>query len=189
MHRYLFVLLTLIFSNYSHSVSRSCESIELIDGQEKYNSLVCEGINNFHVGLYNEAVSKYLSALEIRFLELPNYRLNARIAHAYLLSGNLERADHFIKRSELTLSLLAGIYSCEVNENELFFISKDGQHPLISSVSTEIASEMCGGAYDYIYNNRFKTLSAVVIEGQLAEYHSMVMKLIKERNTLDKKDN
>ena len=184
MVRYLLILSVLMLPGYSIAAVPSCDAVELIEHQEKYNTLVCLGEKYFRVGLYKKAVDQYLDASSIKFHELPNYRLNARIAHAYLLMGDLEKASYYIKRSELTLSLLAGIYSCEEGNNETAFFISDGKGPVISVVGNDVASVMCGGAYDYIYNSRSKTLSAVILEGKLSEYHTVVAKLIDERKSL-----
>ena len=185
MFRYLFIAFFLFFSGYGFATAPDCEALELIAGQEKYNESVCHGMRYFQLGLYKQAADHYLSASAIKFPEPPNYRLNARIAHDYLLMGNLQEANHYIARSALTLSLLSGIYSCEEDENGLPFVSKDGRKPLASSVNKVVAASMCGGAYTYIYNKRFKQLSAVVLEGELIQYHLMVAKLINERNALE----
>ncbi len=187
MVRYLLILSVLILPGYSTAVVPDCDAVELIEHQEEYNSLVCLGEKYFRVGLYKKAVDQYLDASAVKFHESPNYRLNARIAHAYLLMGDIEKASHYIKRSELTLSLLAGIYSCEEGNNGIAFFISDGKGPVVSVVGNDVVSVMCGGAYQYIYNDRFKSFSAVVLEGRLSEYHTVVAKLIEERKSLGEK--
>lgn len=136
------------------------------------------------MGIYKNAIEQYENARKIRFPESPNYRLNARFAHAYLLMGDTQKAVYYVQRSEITLSLLSGIYSCEEDEKELPFISKDGGIPLKSELAREVAVAMCGGAFDYIYHDRFKSLSAVVLEGLLTKYHLSVAYLVDKRVAL-----
>lgn len=181
-----FLVLSFLLVFYCGTVNASvCSEVEVIEGQEKYNEFVCVGINYFNIGLYGRAIEEYKKALKIKFYEFPNYKLNARVAHAYLLLGDIDKAVHYSERSEITLSLLSDVYSCEEDENQIPFISKDGKKPLSSPLGREVAEEMCGDAYAYIYNSRFKKPSAMILEGELAKYHELVAKLIKERKSHD----
>lgn len=50
MFRYLLVLSFIFFSCCSSAATSSCDAIEIIEGQERYNELVCSGITYFQLG-------------------------------------------------------------------------------------------------------------------------------------------
>ena len=52
MVRYLLILFVLLLPGYSIGAVPDCDTVELIENQEKYNDLVCLGEKYFRVGLY-----------------------------------------------------------------------------------------------------------------------------------------
>ena len=156
-----------------------------------YSELVATGDSYFEAGFYEKAASTYLKASKIKFVDYPNYGLFAKLAHTYLLKNQIDVAEYFINKSEMVLSVLVGIYSCEENDQgskPVFFISRDGRSSIDSPLNSEVANLMCGGAYDYYYNNRNKTLTGIVSDGRLVDYHLKVRELIKQRYILLEKE-
>jgi len=171
------------------AIGNTCENKIDPTHMDNYEYLVCEGDDKFKKGLYEKASEDYLSASKIKFVEVPNYKLNAKIAHAFLMSGDVDKAKHYIEKSELILSVLTGIYSCEEREDvgveltdenigDFHFISKDGITPLDSPLNKEVMLVMCGGAYSSFYNTQSKTFKGVVSDGKLVEEHMNIYHLI-----------
>ena len=150
--------------------------------EEEYDALTCHAEQYFQVGLYKKSIEKYLQASKIRVFEVPNYELDAKLAHAYLLSGNIKKAQYYIERSRVVLSVLTGIYTCvETDDDRIFVIEGEAGQPLMSKVARDATLVMCGAVYDYIYNPRNQLFDNIVSDGKLVEYHLMVDELIKKR--------
>lgn len=186
--KYLLVC-TFIFISFISVVEAkpTCDAPETLEYHDDYNNYVCSGISNFQVGLYSDAIKQYESAQKLHLHEYPNFMLNARIAHAYLLKGDIKQASDYIQRSEISLSVLSGIYTCEYYENDFPFISANGRTPIESDLAPEIAITMCSEAHLYVYNARSKNLRAVVADGLLTQYHLLVAGLVAQRIALNNK--
>lgn len=181
MSRIQFLLVVLVIWTQSVYGGAACGTLETIEDGFNYNILVCSGEKKFRLGLYKEAIEQYSEASKIKFLDYPNYRLNTKIAHSYLLLGDLNRAEHYLEKSRIILKLLAGTAICEENESTPFFQIRDKAKVLESPASIEVSLSMCGAAYDSIYSRNYKTAERTAFEKELEKYYMHVVELFNVR--------
>lgn len=186
INKYLNVLLYTALSIFILAEQAIANEVDCTSHKgEEYDALTCLAEQYFQVGLYKKSIEKYLQASKIDIFEVPNYELDTKLAHAYLLSGNIEKAQYYIERSRLALSVLTGIYTCvETDDDRIFVIEDKAGQPLMSKVARDATLVMCGAAYDYIYNPRNQLFDNVVSDGNFVQYHLIVDELIKKRLTI-----
>ncbi|MBT8420671.1 MAG: hypothetical protein KJO08_07405 [Gammaproteobacteria bacterium] len=140
-----------------------CDAPELVEGNAKYNQLVCNGVGFMTRNRYAEAAKTFEMAMEVPLFEMPNFELFPRLALAHFMAGNREKAMENLKKAELSLSVLTGILHCLETEQGLFVVRENGER--IDDFG--ISRKMCGAAYDYFYR-RF-SLEQVLQEAELVK--------------------
>ena len=138
-----------------------CDAIEIIDlgeGYNNYNNLLCSGIEQMKEERFEDAISPFKAALSIRFLDIPNFELLPRLAMAYFRAGDIENAKYYLSATELSLSIRISTLKCVEVEVEDFgdshIITDRYGVRLYGDVVEEVANRMCGAAYDYLYPQR-----------------------------------
>ena len=178
---FLFAVVVVLFStahaqnsNAANSIG-GCNTSELINGNAGYNKLVCEGIHAMDSGDSKSAIDALEKAENIKFPESPNYKLFPRLADAYFRIGDMNNAHLYLERSRLALSLVVGVMHCEETDSG-FYIAQFASSKVDSPQNRDVATSMCGAAYDDIYEGR--TLESTLSDSKLIEYYLAVKKKI-----------
>nr|VFJ50500.1 MAG: hypothetical protein BECKDK2373C_GA0170839_102910 [Candidatus Kentron sp. DK] len=126
-----------------------CDAPELVEGSgPEYNQLVCDGARLMAQGYYGEATKAFEAAMKIPFLDMPNFKLFPRLALAYFMAGEREKATENLEKADLSLSVLTGIVRCKEDDRGLFFLVHESGKRIDN---IDIVHRMCGAAYDYFY--------------------------------------
>ncbi len=127
-----------------------CEALEVLQGHDTYNALLCAAIAAYDDGRYKEAVTAFKKALDQPLFEYPNFELLPRLALAYHSSGASRSAEGYLAESELTFSVYFGILECREKNNVYWLADQFGQkvgHPL----AERTMNRMCGAILEPIY--------------------------------------
>lgn len=152
--------------NLGSKLSHQCTDIETVSSNQKYNELVCGGIDAMHQGKYDDAINLLEKAANTPLLEYPNFKVYPRLALAYSKIGNQKKAQANLEKARLSLSVLVGIYHCS-ETGDGFFIAQGVDVKVDSQFNDEIAKQVCGEAYDYVYE--LDSLDTVVANAKLIE--------------------
>lgn len=163
----------LVWSGVVFATSTKCEAVELIDGAEAYNEIVCKGVEFMDEENYEKAIVEFNKALDVRLHEVPNFNLYPRLALAYFLNGNDVKANENLAKAELSLSVLFGIVEC-IESDSGFELRRNGRWKVDSIYREEMTQRMCGAAYEYVYEER--TLESVLKDSELLEHYMNIKK-------------
>jgi hypothetical protein len=141
--------------------------VELIAGATEYNKLTCVGIDLMEEKAYGEAVRYFERALQIPLPEQPNFKLLPRLALAQFHAGDREKAQATLEAAELAVSVFAGVIKCVEGPTGFALIYSSGL-PVTSSQEGNIASRMCGAAYDDYYTRT--SLESFVRDSEIIRY-------------------
>lgn len=135
----------------SEGWDRPCDTHELQQGEVAYNRLVCDGLSAYDRGQYWVAIEAFEIALNERLFEYPNFELLPRLALAYHLVGETEKAQETIALAELTFSIFFGVIRCREEDNN-YWLAMDWsgeafEHPL----AERAINRMCGAILEPIY--------------------------------------
>jgi tetratricopeptide (TPR) repeat protein len=163
-------------------VGPQCGAIELIQTEDQYNRLVCDGIRAMADGNQSQAVDSFEKALGIQLFEYPNFVLLPRLALAYWSAGRVEDAYATLEKARLTLLVLVGIYRCQERESDWTYQLVDASGQLVRErYAEEINSLMCGAAYVDIYAlDEWRSLESFVVDGQLVDHYLRIRAIIGE---------
>lgn len=156
----------------------ACDAMELIDISKSYNKLVCEGIDSMSQGNYDVAISSFEQAMKQSIYEVPNFKLYPRLALAYSLNGNKDKAKENLEKAELSLLVFSRIYKC-VEGDKGYFIAKESwgqEYKVDSPYREEIANRMCGAAYENMYER--ESLEDILIESKLVKNYLEIKRKI-----------
>ncbi len=128
--------------------SAQCTEPEVVQGDDKYNDLVCEGAAASRSGDHEKALRLFLTASEQTTLEFPNILLFGRIARTYAQLGQFREADLYLQYDNLSLLWLIGVVRCQAPPNsEVEVLMQDGAM-LRSGAATHMTNVLCGPIYD-----------------------------------------
>lgn len=148
-----------------------CDAPELISSQTSYNDKVCTGIEWMEAGKPQKAVASFEEALSIAIPDLPNFLLLPRLALALHQAGETERAQKTLKKAELALKVYTRMLHCSEEASGFSIVrnSMGRTYTIDSPHHDEIASIMCGAAYDSLYST--EDLSANLEEARLVKHY------------------
>ncbi len=129
----------------------TCEVPELVSNNERYNTLVCQGVGRLHSHDPGGAISALEAAMQIRFAEVPNFQLFPRLALAYWQRGDTSKARQTMRKAQLSLLVLIGADRCEETGSGFHLVNRYGE-PIEGESTREIAQRMCGEAYAGVYD-------------------------------------
>ncbi len=144
------ILVLLAIEGGAKEGGASCTVLELVEGNPRYNSLVCEAVEHEAAGRYERAALSLETALKLPLFEVPNFKLYGRLASVYAGAGDPEKARRVLEQGELALSVLAGIYRCAEGKGGYVLVDRRGED-VNSPFNALVASRMCGAALDYYY--------------------------------------
>jgi hypothetical protein len=148
-------------------VQPPCAGIEIVSGEEEYNSLVCEGKDFAKRGLYTKAVEALKAAAELHFSEFPNYKVLPLLAETQLLAGDRKSAEETLQIARLSLSVLAQVIACSDSASSPMALVSGGRR-LESTAAVAAAERMCGGIYESYYERR-PSLASFVRDAEVVE--------------------
>jgi hypothetical protein len=144
----LFVFILMAGISCHALLNAQCHAPEIVGGADKYNALICRGVNAEARGNEHEALENYLAASNMILLETPNVLLFGRIAKTYARLGQFKEADVYLEYDNLRLLWLIGVVRCQAQpsfDNEVLL--QDGKL-LQSAEATHMQSVMCGEILD-----------------------------------------
>lgn len=174
----LFLIFGFLFVTNFAKAGVGCDVPELIEGNQKYNELVCAGVLHMHEKNYKEAINAFESALGTPLFEIPNFELLPRLAWAYSQAGDFQKAQGYLAKAELALSVFTGLLECRETKAGFYLQGRYGER-ISGENSNEIAARMCGAAYDYIYKHR--SLKRVVQDAELIKNYFDVKQRIEKK--------
>ena len=147
---------------------------------KNYNTLWCAGIEHMRKERFKDAITSFQSALSMRFLDIPNFQLFPQLALAYFGAGEIENAKRSLLAAELSLSILIGTLKCVEVDIEEFgvsgFVTDRYGNRVTGDVLEDVATRMCGDAYDYYYEDR--SFAVTLDNAKLIERHLAAKRLI-----------
>jgi tetratricopeptide (TPR) repeat protein len=153
-----------------------CEAVELVEGNPRYNRLVCKGMEQVKQKRYAEAVKSFETAIEERLFEYPNIELYPRLALTHFHTGNRNKAQENLAKAELSLSVLIGAIRCEETAKGFRLIKRD-ESAVSSPYQMEISKKMCGAAFESLYTQR--TFETTLHDAKLINVYYQARKEIK----------
>lgn len=131
----------------------TCNAPELA-GRASYDELVCSGTMSMMRQDYRRAIQLFDRAMEIPLLDRPNFQLYPRLALAYFRVGDREKANALLTKAELSLMLVTRMLNCEEFGSTYIIVRNiwGVSSKIDSPYHDEIASRMCGAAYEAIYH-------------------------------------
>lgn len=152
-----------------------CDAVELVSGNQRYNRLVCSGIDMLDQGRFGEAVRYLEDASNVMIFEFPNFMILPRLALAYWRLGDKSKATEYLNQSHLSLSVLIGIYQCEERNDGVRIVDAYGgevKEPGIIAV----LRRMCGAAYEYVYEQI--SFEIYLDNARLIQHHLEIARVI-----------
>lgn len=163
-------VMTFPYSSNAEAKVPGCEAIRSVGYPDAaYVEHMCQGIEELKNGFYEKAIVNFEKAEKIDFFEAPNFESYSYLAHAHLLSKNIDKYREYIKKSELALSVLTGIFACDFDGHQPILLD-DSRVRLEGPFVQEVANEMCAEAYLYIYSPSARTLKIIEWDGKLVSY-------------------
>jgi len=144
-----------------------CTTLELVEGYDTYNGLVCEGIRLMGQGLNADAAERFEKALEIQLFEQPNFQLLPRLALARSRAGDRLRAKAASETAEIALQILTGVARCVETDEWFELVTVYGER-IRSPHHHAVVRRMCGAARDGCYLHQ--SLEAFLHDADLAHY-------------------
>jgi hypothetical protein len=135
-----------------------CSAEQYLVGDKEYDNLVSKGSGQLKIHNAREAATAWSAAMQVKFVDMPNYQLYSCLAYAYFKADEMQLALSAMKKAELSLKLLIGEVKCL--ETATGFSIIEAGEPLKADVNVdEINTRMCGAAYEGHYSQRsFKSV-------------------------------
>lgn len=130
-----------------------CDATELVERNDNYNHLVCDGIELYKAKHYRDASVAFEAALREPLFEYPNYKVLPILALAYSRAGDMSKAISTLRKAELSLSILIGSLRC-VETKTGFDLIGEPSELLQYKERSEVIKNMCGAEYEYVYKQR-----------------------------------
>ncbi len=153
-----------LFLGSDMSAAAECDAVELqrfdmTPNDITYNRLLCAGLHELAQDRPRVAADLFREALNLWFLERPNFDLLSRYALALHRSGERTAARRTLRVAALTLEVYFGVSRCEETEDDVALVI-----PIRRNVEPEVREAargiMCGAAFnsylggadlDYLY--------------------------------------
>ena len=144
------VLFAFVFSAGTSSAAE-CDAVEydrfnVTPNDIAYNRLLCDGLRELAQDRPRKAADRFREALDLFFLERPNFELISRYALALHRSGERETARRTLRVAALTLEIYFGVSRCEETDDDVTLLI-----PKRRSVEPEVREAarrfMCGAAF------------------------------------------
>ena len=133
------------------SATTECDAVELqrfdlTPNAITYNRLVCDGKTELAQGRPRPATDLFREALDLWFLERPNFDLLSRYALALYRSGERAAARRTLRIAALTLEVYFGVSRCEETEDDVALVipKRRTVEPEVREAARRI---MCGAAF------------------------------------------
>ena len=145
------VLFAFVFSAGTSSATE-CDAVEfdrfnVTPNDIAYNRLLCDGLRELAQDRPRKAADRFQEALDLFFLERPNFGLLSRYALALHRSGERATARRTLQVATLTLEVYFGVSRCEETENDVVLVIP--QRRVVDAEVREAARRiMCGAAFD-----------------------------------------
>ena len=152
-------------SGQKHS---SCSGVELIEGQDAHNALVCEGKRLLETGRYQDAIKQLEVASNMRFVDIPNYRVLPLLARAHLMAGNRLVGNNVLQEARLSLSLIAQVLYCrDASPHGDRILVGFGDRRLTSTAAAATEVRMCGRGHSAYYRQSRPSFGAFLRDADL----------------------
>jgi hypothetical protein len=148
----------------NYAQNQICKPEQYSVGNEEYDKLISKGSTLLKSHKPRLATAVWEKAMQVKFVDIPNFQLYSCLAFAYYKAGETQLALSTLKKSELSLKLLVGEVKC-TETIAGFSLIEDNQSLKVDSNTEEIKARMCGAAYDYFYSN--KSFKSVLHDAEL----------------------
>lgn len=145
------VLFALVFGADT-SAAAECDAVEfhrfnVTPNDITYNRLLCAGLRELAQDRPRVAADRFREALDLWFLERPNFDLISRYALALHRSGERVAARRTLRVAALTLEVYFGVSRCEETEDDVALVIPKRRvvEPEVREAARRI---MCGAAFD-----------------------------------------
>lgn len=157
-----------------------CDAVELVQGNDAYNELVCRGIRSMATGQHPNAVRDFERALAVDLFEYPNFALFPRLAMAYWRAGRAPEATAALEKARLSLHVLVGIYRCRERQPDSKWVLVTVAGDAVShEFADEITARMCGAAYSDMYTfDESRPLESFAKNGKLVSHYLHIREII-----------
>ncbi len=129
-----------------------CDAVELqrfnvTPNDITYNRLLCSGLRELAQDRPRAAADRFREALDLWFLERPNFDLLSRYALALHRSGARAAARRALRIAALTLEVYIGVSRCEETEDDVALVipKRRTVEPEVREAARRI---MCGAAFN-----------------------------------------
>lgn len=136
----------------SNAVVAECDAVEfhrfnVTPNDITYNRLLCAGLRELAQNRPRAAADLFREALDLWFLERPNFDLLSRYALALHRSGERATGHFTLQVAALTLEVYFGVSRCEETEDDVALVI-----PIRRTVEPEVREAargiMCGAAFN-----------------------------------------
>jgi hypothetical protein len=145
-------LFALDFGSDTRAAATECDAVELqrfdlTPNDITYNRLVCNGLRELAQDRPRSAADLFREALDLWFLDRPNFDLLSRYALALHRSGEREAARRALRVAALTLEVYLGVSRCEETEDDVALVipKRRAVEPQVREAARGI---MCGAAFN-----------------------------------------
>ena len=145
-------------------------------GSDEYQKILSKGHEAFKKKEFDKAVRYYSEAQHFRFVDVPNFRSLTKLALSYYYVGKHKKAKATLEKSRIALSVVAGVMKC-IEIDSHFEIWKTNGEPMKSDEGRDVASLICGGAYEGYYSGR-ASLTSFLNDARLIEEYFDAKKII-----------
>ncbi len=149
-----------------------------------YVALLCRGLEKMEAGLLAEAIADFEAAEGMALHEVENYDSYPFIAHAALLQGNDKKYEEYLYKTEVALSLLHGVFTCDESAERQGPIRDAAGRALEDTRAREVEWNMCSAFFSSYFDPLSISLEAVVQHGKFVDYYLYVRELKTNRDRL-----
>lgn len=136
----------------SNAVVAECDAVEfhrfnVTPNDITYNRLLCTGLRELAQNRPRAAADLFREALDLWFLERPNFELLSRYALALHRGGERATARLTLRVAALTLEVYYGVSRCEETEDDVALVipKRRAVEPEVREAARRV---MCGAAFD-----------------------------------------
>jgi hypothetical protein len=146
------MLFALVLGSDTSAVAAECDAVELqrfdlTPNDITYNRLVCAGLRELSQDRPRAAADLFREALDLWFLDRPNFDLLSRYALALHRSGERAAARRTLRVAALTLEVYFGVSRCEETEDDVALVIPK-QRTVEPEVREAARGFMCGAAFN-----------------------------------------
>ena len=147
------IAFVLVGMSQAHAGMPSCNMQDKAYEGPRYSALACEAMNAYEAGDYVLAAARFEAALAVHHYESPNFELLPWLAIAHARAGNIEAALHALEIARNAAALLRGELVCVETDTGFHLAAREGNKmaSMRAAVGYDVATRMCGGAYEAMY--------------------------------------